>query len=181
MSKLQSTYRTENKIPINRNNLFYSEEDFLFDTEIGKEYLEEDVNQTLILYQIDIEKSNLDTTYQESNKKRLAFKAPIELHVLYKIDKPQLMNYDKSKNLGVYVKSGILTFGVYQYTLDELECDIHIGDYVGVLVDNNHIEYFEIVNDGRNNFDNEHSVFGYKPSYRSITAAPVSDETEINS
>jgi hypothetical protein len=91
------------------------------------------------------------------------------------------MNYDKSKNLGAYVKSGILTFGVFQYTLDELECDIHIGDYVGVLVDNNHIEYFEIVNDGRNNFDNEHSVFGYKPSYRSITAAPVSDETEINS
>jgi hypothetical protein len=132
-----------------------------------------------VLFQVDLEKTNLDEIYAESPKKSLVFKTPIELHVLYEIEEPQLLNYDKTKNLGVYVKSGKLTFGVFQATLDELECDIKNGDYIGVPVTSEHMEYFVVTNDGRNNYDNKHMTFGYKPSYRSIECAPVSDETEF--
>ena len=78
----------------------------------------------------------------------------------------ELMSYDKSKNVGSYIKNGKLEFGVYQETLDELGCDIKVGDYIGVQVTPTHREYYTITNDGRNNFDNQHSVFGYLPSYR---------------
>lgn len=179
MSELTTTYNKKRKLPINRNNMFYSEEDFLFETELGKNYLEEDVNQTVILYQVDLEKSNLDTLYNEAKKESLVFKTPVELHVLYEIEEPQLLNYEKTKNLGTYVKGGKLKFGVFQSTLDELECDIKIGDYIGVAVSNEHIEKYVVVNDGRNNYDNKHMTFGYKAAYRSIECAPVSDEKEI--
>ena len=47
--------RNIKRVPINRNNLFYSEESFQFDVELGKNYYEQDMNQTVILYEVDLE------------------------------------------------------------------------------------------------------------------------------
>lgn len=162
-----------NKVPINRNSLFYSEKDFLFEMQIGKDYLEQDVNQTVVLYEVDLNKTNLDALYSESKTDGVIFKTPVELHVLYNVEKGELASYDKSKNLGTYIKSGKLSFGVYQSTLDELGAEIKVGDYIGVQVTPTHMEFYTVVNDGRNNFDNSHSVFGYKPAWRTIDCAYV--------
>lgn len=173
MGNIEFNIQKINKVPINRNNLFYSEKDFQYEMEIGKNYLEQDTNQTLILYEVDLEKTNLDAIYSEAKSDSIIFKTPVELHVLYKIEQSELSSYDKSKNLGVYVKGGKLTFGVYQSTLDELGAEIKIGDYIGVQVTPTHMEFYTVVNDGRNNYDNAHSVFGYKPAWRSISCAYV--------
>lgn len=173
MANLEFNVNKTNKVPINRNNLFYSEKDFLFEMEIGKTYLEQDVNQTIILYEVDLTKTNLDAVYSESKSDSIVFKPPVELHVLYNVEPGELSSYDKTKNLGTYIKSGKLTFGVYQATLDELGAEIKVGDYIGIQVTPTHMEFYTVVNDGRNNFDNAHSVFGYKPAWRSISCAYV--------
>lgn len=167
------------KVPINRNSLFYSEECFNFDMEIGKQYLEQDCGQSVILYQVDIERTNMDDVYNETKSNQIVFKAPIELHVLYTIEAPEVRSYEKSKNLGTYVKGGKLKFGVYQATLDELECEIKTGDYIAIQVTQGHREVFVVQNDGRNNFDNAHTTFGLKPAYRTIEAYQV-DINEFN-
>lgn len=179
MAQIDTTYNNVRRIPINRNNMFYSEEDYLFEMEIGKNYLEEDVNQTLILYQVDLEKTNLDVLYNESKKNAVVYKPPVEIHVIYELEESSLDSYDKTKNLGTYIKSGKLKFGVYQSTLDELGVEINVGDYVGLTTSNDHIEYFTVTNNGRNNFDNAHTTFGYKSAYRSCEAAQV-NENEFN-
>lgn len=161
------------KVPINRNSLFYSEKDFQYEMEIGRNYLTQDINQTVILYEVDLEKTNLDANYMESKSDSIVFKTPVELNVIYKIEPSELASYDKTKNLGTYVKSGKLTFGVYQFTLDELNAEIKVGDYIGVQVTPTHMEFYTVVNDGRNNYDNAHSVFGVKPSWRTISCAYV--------
>lgn len=169
----QLTFNTTNnrRVPITRNNMFYSESDFMLETQIGKCYLEEDVNQTVILYQVDLEKSNLDAVYKESNINGLVFKTPVELHVLYQIEQGELTSYDKTKNLGTYVKGGKLTFGIFQATLDELGADIKIGDYIAIPIDEKTMVQYTVTNDGRNNYDNEHTTFGYKSSWRTIECA----------
>lgn len=173
MANIEFNIQKTNKVPINRNNLFYSEKDFQYEMEIGKNYLEQDVNQTVILYEVDLNKTNLDAIYSESKSDSIIFKPPVELHVLYNVEPGELSSYDKSKNLGTYIKSGKLTFGVYQSTLDELGAEIKVGDYIGVQVTPTHMEFYTVVNDGRNNYDNSHSVFGYKPAWRSISCAYV--------
>lgn len=162
-----------NKLPINRNNLFYSEESFLVEEELGRQYVEMDMNQTVILYQVDLEKTSSDSLYGETHMNNVVFKTPIEVHCVYDLEEPEFKSYDKSKNLGTYMKSGKLTVGVYQSTLDELGVDIKVGDYIGVLVNNKHIEFFVVSNDGRNNYDNKHTIFGVKPFYRTIICASV--------
>lgn len=173
MANLQFNTNNIKRIPINRNNLFYSESDFQYEMEIGKNYLEQDMNQTIILYEVDLQKTNTDYIYGETKPNQILFKPPVELHVMYNIEPGELMSYDKTKNVGTYIKNGKLTFGIYQATLDELGCDIKVGDYIGVQVSSTHREYYTVTNDGRNNFDNEHMVFGYKSAWKNIECCAI--------
>ena len=54
MANLQFNTNNVKRVPISRNNLFYSESDFQYEMEIGKNYLEQDMNQTIILYEVDL-------------------------------------------------------------------------------------------------------------------------------
>jgi hypothetical protein len=179
MSNLTFNNKHIRRVPINRNNLFYSEDSYQFELEIGKNYLEQDMNQTVILYEVDLTKTNLDSMYNESKSNGVVFKTPVELHVIYNIEQPSLETYDNSKKLGTYLKSGKLSFGIYQETLDELNANIKIGDYIGVQVTPTHMEYYTVVNDGRINYDNQHSMYGYKPGWRTINCASI-DTNEFN-
>lgn len=166
------------RVPINRNNLFYSEEDFAFEREVGKNYIEQDMNQTVVLYQVDLDKTNADALYGETKANQVVYKAPVEIHCVYEISEPELKSYDKTKNLGTYMKTGKLTIGVYQETLDELGVDIKKGDYIGVQISQTHMEYFTVSNDGRNNYDNAHTLFGIEPLFRTIEGYQI-DKSEF--
>ena len=166
------------RVPINRNNLFYSEDDFAFEREVGKNYIEQDMNQTVVLYQVDLDKTNPDALYGETQANQVVYKAPVEIHCVYEISEPELKSYDKTKNLGTYMKTGKLTIGVYQETLDELGVDIKKGDYIGVQVSQTHMEYFTVFNDGRNNYDNAHTLFGVEPLFRTIEGYQI-DKSEF--
>ena len=53
--------------PINRNNLFYSKEDFDLEMDLVEGYLEEDTNQTVVVYQVDKINTQVNDIYKEAN------------------------------------------------------------------------------------------------------------------
>ena len=158
---------------ITRNNLFYSEKDYLFDQSVGESYLKQDINQTILLFKVDRNKTVVDDLYGETSSDGVVYKDPVELNVAYTIDQVKNVSHDKKQNLLNYQQIGNLTFQVYIKTLNENNIDVDYGDYVGVQVTPSQMEYFEVTNDGRLNFDNKHTLFGYKPLYRSILCVPV--------
>lgn len=165
--------------PIKRNSLFLGEADFEYEMMLGRDYIEQDVNQTIVLYQVDLNTTKVDDIYMEAKKGDIRFKTPIEIPVIYELGDAELKQYDKSYQKGQYVKTGKLTFGVYEMTLEENDCDIKRGDYVGIQVTPEHMEFFAVVDDGRVNYANNLSYYGVKPYYRKITAASV-DKNEFN-
>lgn len=169
------------KNPINRNHFFFSEEEFELQMDIGMEYLNTQVNQTIVLYEVDLENSNLNSVYQEGNFEDISFKTPIELNVLYRLEEPELKSYDSNSMRGYYVKIGKLTFTIYERELEENDCDIKRGDYIGLQVTPEHMEYFIVTNDGRVNYDNKHTMYGTRPYYRTVTCTIVSDKSETSS
>lgn len=171
--------KAQRNVPIERNSLFFSKDAYDFDMSVGMDYLCEDVNQTIVLYQVDLDKSNLSSTYGETREKAVVTKPPVEIHCLYEIEEAQLKDYDRTKNMGTHVQTGKLKFGTYQKFLDEVGAEIRNGDYVGVQVTPRHMEYFTVVNDGRNNYDNKKSIYGYMPGWRNIECAPV-DSNEFD-
>ena len=53
--------------------------------------------------------------------------------------------------------------------------EISLGDYIGYYETENRVRYYSVVDDGRVVSDLKHSYGGYKPFYRTIKAAPVTD------
>lgn len=173
-----TTENIKRKNPINRNNFFTSPETINFQIAIGMEYVNKILNQTIVLYEVDRAKTKINDIYSEANFNDLVFKTPVELNVMYKIDKSELKTYDTQSIKGYYVKVGKLTFNIYEKELEENGCDINRGDYIGVQVTPEHMEFFTVTDDGRVNYDNAHTLWGTVPYYRTVECAAVSDKSE---
>lgn len=173
-----TTTDIKRKNPINRNNFFTSQDQINFQIGIGMEYVNKIVNQTVVLYEIDRENTKVNDIYNEANLDNLVFKTPVELNVLYKLDKSELKTYDTETIKGYYVKVGQLTFSIFEKELEENGCDIKRGDYIGLQVTPEHMEFFVVADDGRVNYDNAHTLWGTVPYYRTVVCTVVSDVNE---
>ena len=157
------------KNPIKRNNMFFSKSDFDLEMEIARGYMEEDMNQTIILFEVDLSKTNVNDIYNEASKKNIRFKTPIELTVRYEITNAEMRSYDKSFNKGVYSKPGNLDFTILNSTLEEVKRDIKRGDYIGVQITPEEILYFTVYDDGKvASYSNANTLYGVKPFFRQI-------------
>jgi activator of HSP90 ATPase len=157
------------KNPINRNKMFFSASDFDMEMEIVRDYLECDVNQTVILFEVDLSKTNTNDIYHEASKKNIRFKPPVELTVRYEITDAQMRSYDKTNNKGVYAKPGTLEFTVLNTTLEEVKRDIKRGDYIGVQITPEEMIYFSVYDDGKvATYSNASTLYGVKPFFRNI-------------
>ena len=54
------------RVPINRNSLFYDAESFAVERDIGKNYIEQDMGQAVVLYQVDAQETQTDAVYGET-------------------------------------------------------------------------------------------------------------------
>lgn len=161
------------KVPITRLEKFFGAEDFNLDIQMGKEWLEGDMNFTLILYRIDRQKTKNDDVYGETSEDSIKYLPPIEFRAYVQIELPENQDYANIKMS--QMEPGNLKIGVYQSSLDELNIDIEYGDYIGYYETESKVRYYTVVNDGRVVSDNRHTYGGYKPYYRSIVASPVVD------
>lgn len=162
------------KTPVTRNSKFFSQKDTELQLHYMQEYLEEFANQTIILYQVDLEKTKVDDLYKESKKDAVRFKTPVELPVVYEISKGEMRSYNSQTMKGIYAKPGKLTFTVLIRTLEENNCDINRGDYIGVQLDTMHREYWVVTDDGRvNSMANQFTLYGTTPQFRTIECAYV--------
>jgi hypothetical protein len=163
----------ETKIPINRLNKFFSENDFDLNISIGEEYLHGDLNMKLVLFRVDVSKTNIDDVYAEVGKDKIQYLPPVEFNALVRIEEPKNNSY--KDGLVRYNEPGNLNLSVYIKHLEELGVDIKYGDFIGYVQNENKIRYYTVINDGKVVSDNKHNMFGYKPYYRTIVCSIAKD------
>lgn len=164
----------------NKNNLFYSEKDFDYETDLVERYIEEDLNQSVVVYEVDRTKTNINSIYKEATKGNIRYKAPRELPCMYKIEDSEIKSFDNKSATGVYVQDGNLVIYCLVRTMEKYRVSIKRGDYIGVQIDTNRMKYYTVVNDGKVNSSNTHMIGGYKPAWRTIECTLVSDISEFN-
>jgi len=164
---------TQNRVPITRLNKFFSETDYDLEINMGREWLDSDMNFTLVLYRIDRQRTDSDDVYGETPSDSIQFLPPVEFKGYVQIEAPTNVDYGSSRLS--QTEPGNLKVGVYQKQLEELGIDINYGDYIGYYETETRVRYYSVVDDGRVLSDNKHTYGGYKPFYRSINAAPVTD------
>ena len=140
---------------------------------MGQEWLNGDMNFTLVLYAVDQQRTIKDDVYGEVSSNGIQFKAPVEFRAMVRIEEPQNAFLGSSRI--VQNEPGNLIFSVYENELSKMSIDIKLGDYIGYWINPSEVKYYSVVNAAQPNYDNKHTYGGYKPFYRSITAAPVND------
>lgn len=160
-------------IPINRNNKFFSSEDFNLEIDMGREAIEEDGNFTVILYRVDRNLTTKDSLYGESFVDGIRFLPPVELRVVPIIAEAENKAYNSGSGSLRYLEDGQLTFGIYEAQLTELNVELSFGDYIGYAVNETEVRYYSVVNDGKKNYDNRHTILGYKGAFRTVLCAPI--------
>lgn len=164
-------------VPITRLGKFFGGEDLALDIDMGMEWLDGDMNFTVILYRVDRYKSKTDDVYGEVVQDGQKFLPPVELKGYVKIVAPTNSKLGNSKVR--QEEPGNMNFSVYQKYLDDLQVDIIFGDYLAYFEKEDRIRYYSVVDDGRVVSDNRHTYGGVKPFYRTILATPVS-QNELN-
>jgi len=165
----------DNKLPITRLSKFISQDDFDINIQMGQEYLHGDINFKLVLYRVDRQKTSVDDVYAEVGMDEIKYFPPMEFNALVKIEEPKNSTY--KTGLLHYNEPGNMILSVYIKHLSELGVDIRYGDYVGYPESETRTRYYTVTNDGKVTSDNKHSMWGFKPHYRTITCAPVQDKS----
>jgi len=165
------------KLPITRMNKFFSNEDFNLEVDMGREYVEGDLNMTVVLYKVDLNNTNTDDVYGEADDEDIRFLPPVELKVIPNLTTPENKSYNPDGSMR-YVEHGNLNFGIYDTYLKEKGVDIDYGDYILYPESETKFKYFTVANDGKIFSDNAHTIAGFKGAFRSIVCVPV-DENEF--
>jgi hypothetical protein len=161
-------------VPITRLGKFFGAEDYALDIGMGMEWLNGDMNFTVILYRIDRTKIKVDDVYGEAVKDGIQFLAPVELQGLVQVMAPTPKLLGNSK-VEIH-EPGNMKFSIYQKTLDDLGVEIFLGDYLGYYEKPDRVRYYVVSDDGYVTSDNRHSYAGYLPFYRTITATYTSQD-----
>ena len=143
---------------------------------MGREFIESDNNFIVILYRVDRENTASDSIYGEAPKDGIKFFPPVELRVIPIIEEAENKTYNNNAGSLRYLQDGNLTFAIYETQLAELDVQLSYGDYIGYPVTETEIRYFSVTNDGVKNFDNKHTIMGYKGAYRTVKCSPVDEQ-----
>jgi hypothetical protein len=162
----------EKLVPITRLGKFFGGEDYSLDISMGQEWLEGDMNFTVVLYRIERYKTRIDDVYGESPEGGIQFLAPVEIKGYVQILAPVGQKIGTSRI--EQNEPGNMRFSIYQSYLDELNVDIAYGDYLGYYESEGKVRYYTVSDDGRVVSDNKHTYGGYKPFYRTVIAVPTS-------
>ena len=160
-------------VPITRLGKFFGGEDFELEVQMGTEWLEGDMNFTVVLYRIDRYKTKTDDVYGEVLEDGIQFMAPIELKGYVQVLAPT--NKFLGSSRVEQLEPGNMKFSIYQKQLDDLGVEIFMGDYLGYYETESKVRYYTVSDDGKVVSDNKHTYGGYKSFYRTITATYVSD------
>jgi hypothetical protein len=160
------------KNPITRLNKFFGADDYNLDISMGREWLNGDMNFTLVLYSVDSARTKKDDVYGEVTSEGIQYNPPIEFKAYVKIDEAQNQFINGSRIL--QNEPGNLNFSVYNKELEELKINIKLGDYIGYWINENEMRYYSVIDAATPDYDNKHTYGGYKSFYYSYTATPVS-------
>jgi hypothetical protein len=163
----------EKLVPITRLGKFFGGEDYTLDINMGQEWLEGDMNFTVILYRIDRYKTKTDDVYGEALQDAIQFLPPVEIKGYVQIMASTNIKLGQSKV--EQEEPGNIKFSVYKDYLNNLGVDIAFGDYLGYYETESRVRYYSVADDGRVVTDNKHTYGGYKPFYRTIIGTPVNE------
>jgi len=153
---------------------FFTKTDMSFDIKIGREYLDNDIPATVLLFRVDRIKTKTNNIYGETRASEKVTYTPIELQVKMGVDENE-NDYLGDSNIPKHW-AGKLTFTIYEDELKEKGVDIKRGDFIGFKNSNGNLAYYEVNDPDTMNVSNSKTIGGLASYYRRIVCFPVDSD-----
>jgi hypothetical protein len=159
-----------------RYGLFMTENSFDLDVMYGRNFLQTDNAQEIILHKINIIETKSHSLYGQTKTRDKKFFPPVRISVMVNVAESKQQNY--GDNLGGIVRddTGVLSFGVYLKELEEKQVDIDRGDIIEYNMSGQKNRYYEVENANNVTDETNKTIGGFKPYWKRITAVPVKED-----
>ena len=160
----------------NRMGLFMSDNSFDLDVMYGRNFLQTDNAQTVILHKINIIETKSHSLYGQSKTKDKKFMTPVTLSVMVTIDDGKQENYGGSQGGIARDDSGNISFGIYIKELEEKQVEIDRGDIIEYNMSGEKNRYYEVESANNVNDETKKTIGGFKPYWKKISGVPVKED-----
>ena len=160
----------------NRYGLFMTENSFNLDIMYGRNYLETDNSQEIVLHRVNLIETQSHSLYGQAKSSDKVFMTPVPLKVMLSVTDADQEYY------GGYLggigrdDTGNLVFGIYLEELKEKQTEINKGDIVGFNFSGEKNRYYEVENANNITDETSKSIGGFKPYWKRVSAVPVKED-----
>ncbi len=159
-----------------RYGLFMSQNSFDLDVMYGRNFLQTDNAQEIILYKINIIETKSHNLYGQTKAKDKKFMPPVRLSVMVNVEASKQEFYGGNQGGIVRDDTGNLSFGVYLKELEDKQVDIDRGDIIEYNMSGEKNRYYEVENANNVTDETNKTIGGFKNYWKKITAIPVKED-----
>jgi len=158
-----------------RYGLFMTQNSFDLDVMYGRNFLETDNVQYVILHKLNILESSIHSLYGQSKAKDKKFLVPVKLNVMVNVEESKQDYYGGNQGI-VRDDTGNLVFGIYLKELEEKNVEIVRGDIIEYNLSGEKKRYYEVENANMIPDTMSKTIGGFAVYYRKITCVPVKSD-----
>lgn len=160
----------------NRMGLFMTDNSFDLDVMYGRNFLQTDNAQTVIIHKINILESKSHALYGQSKTKDKKFMSPVTINVMVTIEDGKQEYYGNSQGGISRDDSGNISFGVYIKELEEKQIEIDRGDIIEYNMSGEKNRYYEVESANNVNDETKKTIGGFKSYWKKITGVPIKSD-----
>ena len=161
----------------NRYGMFMTQNSFDLDVMYGRNYLQTDNVQTVILHRINIIETKSHILYGQTKTKDKKFFTPVQLSVMVDVEDGKQENYGTNPGGIARDDTGPLRFGVYLKELEEKNTEINRGDYIEYNMSGEKARYYEVESANNVTDETKKTIGGFASYWKMVISVPVKEDT----
>ena len=156
-----------------RYGLFMTDNSFDLDVMYGRNFLQTDNAQEVIIHRINIIETKSHALYGQSKAKDKKYMTPVRISVMVNVEDSKQAYYGDGKGGITRDDTGNISFGVYLKELEEKKLEINRGDIIEYNLSGEKNRYYEVENANLIVDETKKTIGGFKNYWRRVTGVPV--------
>lgn len=159
-----------------RYGLFMSNNSFDLDVMYGRNFLQTDNAQEVIIHKINVLETKSHTLYGQAKTKDKKFMPPVRISVMVGVAEAKQNYYGDSPGGITRDDTGNISFGVYLKELEEKKLEIDRGDIIEYNMSGEKSRYYEVENANNVTDETQKTIGGFKTYWKKVTGVPVKED-----
>jgi len=160
----------------NRYGLFMTDNSFDLDIMYGRNFLETDNAQEIILHKINIVESKSHALYGQTKSKDKKFFAPVRIKVMITVEEGKQDNYGGNPGGIARDDTGNISFGVYLKELEDKKTEIDRGDIIEYNLSGEKNRFYEVESANNVTDTTNKTIGGFKSYWKRVVGVPVKED-----